>query len=250
MAEEGSPQETVLEELDGLEEGLEVVREEAEGVGEGDPKAPTAEDLAALQARLDASEEMTTRLTSIVSDPDVAAVVQAKDGKKALRIVVGDEAAAPEGPPALPSSVELDNMTNSQLVELMAGQVREAVTEGLSSSDLSRRLGTLETESSEGRKARLLKEAQAVQSRHPDLGEHSEAVKKLATTGVLNLEESYMIARMRSGKGLPVAPADTERPTTLTVRNAPEEKPARMGAKGFAQDLAEGMERITIPPLY
>jgi hypothetical protein len=192
-----------------------------------------------LQAQLDAQTTLAQRLMTQLNDPDVAAVVQAKAEKKSLRIAVGDVAVAdPNAPEPLPSAADIDEMTPSQLMALVAKQIRSSVAEAVTGE-----VAPLRAAESERRKEKLTAEATELVERYPDFVDYGEAIKDLAGKG-LTLEQAYISARIGAGKGLPTpvvkeAPVSSERPTSVEVRKEIRDAPGRLGVRGFRQDLAE-----------
>lgn len=223
------------EEIDGDEQVIDEVTETPETPGEPDP-----------------TEALKARLAALEGDPDVAAVLAAKQGKRALRIVVGEDQGngeSREEPAApMPSSEELDDMTNSQLTTALMSRLGSVVEETLRKSGVLDQLGAVQETLAASRKKDLAAEASALQAKYPDLTEHKDEIVKLAGQG-LKLEEAYLVSRLRKGKGLPTPKASTERPTSVTLRRVPKEEPAKMGPRGFSEDLSEVLSRLEIPGL-
>jgi len=200
-----------------------------------------------LQAQLDAATEQNVRLTRIVSDPDVASLVEAKESKKGIKIIIGDESAGEVPPEELPDAAELDDMPNSEFATVMLRHMGKVVSDNLESSGIVAKLTSVEESLSSTRKKDLEAQADSLVTKYPDLPKYKDDIVKLVETG-LSLEESYMVARVRKGDGLPQA-TSTEKPTSVTVRKAPKEQPARMGPRGFSADVAEVLNRMNIPDL-
>ena len=220
---------------------------ETEEATEVETTETTPEALAELTARAEAAEAQAQKLTETLGDADVAAVLKAKADGQSLRMVVGNEPAevAPEAAPVL-NPIELEGMTNSELVENLLKVVehsqKAANTELLGKIDT--RLGGLENARKADQQKNVTAEATVLLKKYPDLFEHKEELIKLAKTG-LNLEQAYMAGRIGRGEGLPTPVADTatEAPTTVLLTHSEnDEKPARKGQRGFEVDLGECLD--------
>jgi hypothetical protein len=211
----------------------------------GDPVEPTP-----AEAELTALREKVSRLEGVVGDPDVAAVVAAKDKKQSIRLVVGEgpqEDGAEAPPPAIPDDSELDGMTNSQLVKAMMAQMGAVVKRGLEETGLPRTVEGLAAERADAKKAKMKTEAETLKAQFPDFLTYKDQIVQLAKSG-LSLQESYLVARTRAGKGLPAPrPTASERPTAITFRERKEPRDVAPGSRGFEDALRGVLEEMEIP---
>jgi hypothetical protein len=203
------------------------------GTGAGGEAAGASQQ---LQADLASQTALVAKLQGMLADPDVVTVVKAKAENRSLRIVAGDGAAA-DAPQALPSVDEINGMTPAQLLDLTLRQVRQTVAD-----TVSERVAPLQDAELGRQRTQLRTEAAGLAEKYEDFVEFGPQIKDLAGKG-LTLEEAYVTARIRSGKGLPQEhrpePTFSDRPTSVDIRREVREAPARLGRKGFQQDLAE-----------
>jgi len=222
---------------------VEEVNEEVEGHDDSEVTATEAD------TKLAEAEATITRLNAIVNDADVSALLSAKEEKKPIRIVIGDVTDEEDGEEeelAPLKGEDLDVMGNSQLADTLLKRVEQMVSRGLKGSELNSKLTLIEKEINSSKQEKLLTSAKALAEKYPDLMEHKAELVQLASSG-LNLEEAYLVSRMRKGKGLPVAKVQrtsAESPTSVIVRSSKKVQPARAGARGFAQDLEEVLNRM------
>ena len=223
-----------------------------EGGGAGEEQTLSAADATALRAELATAQQRTEQLSALVGDPDVAAVLDAKNKGAGLVLRLGeqegedDESAAPK----LPDALEIDAMSPSQTVAMILKQLPALLTHAVRepTSELSERLGALETERTTERKTKLKGDVEKLITRYPDFMTHKDTIEKLCSESGLTLNEAYIVARQRSGKGFPeAAGAGSERPTAITVRTPKKVAPARLGARGFKIDLREVLDGIEEP---
>ena len=210
---------------------------------------PPADESEVLKAQLEAASQ---RL-KVLDDPDVVAVLQAKEAKKSIRMVIGEgKTNEPEGPvaPVLPSAEELDSMSNSQLLAVLLPQVGQSVKEGLQTLGVVEELQSLREERATERSAKAMTEVAKLVDKYPDLGAHKEDLKRLmAASPGLGLEEAYVVTKMRKHEPILAARGSrgtTESPTSVTLRPAATVAPARMGQRGFQLDLVEALDRIVV----
>ena len=225
--------------------------EGAEGSDEGSAPAPTREEYEAVAARAAKSDDLVARLSRTLTDPDVAELLRAKEEGRSVRLSVGVGADAPPTAPSMPTDVDLDAMSPSQLVKELMKMLPSVVTEGV--KPLAETVDGLAEERLSERKATVAAEANALAEKYPDFLEYRDAIKQLVTNNGLKLEEAYVMARMRDGKGYPVAkrPASAERPSGMEVTfrggdSARRPKTARSGSRGFSDMVAGVLDNMVI----
>lgn len=227
------------------DDGVDVNVEDKGGAGRD-----AGPDAAALQAELGKQTELVNRLTALVADPDVAALLKAKEDGQGYRLVTGKEKPKePDGPAPLPPALDLDAMRPSEVVNLLLERLPAVVGKVIDdkTKPLVERVDAAEAERSAGRKAELARTVETLREKYPDFLEYREQIKRLAGSGQLTLEEAYVVSRMKAGKGMPSAPTPTERPTGITVRtHTNDDKPARTGPRGFSQDLADVLDNTEL----
>ncbi len=212
---------------------------------------PTREEYDAVRAAAAKSDDLLARLSKTLTDPDVAEVLRAKEEGRALRLTVGAGANAEPAAPALPTDVDLDAMSPSQLVKALMTMLPGVIAEGV--KPVVATVDGLAEERLTERKAAVTAEANALVEKYPDFLEYRDKIKQLVTNNGLRLEEAYVMARMRDGKGYPVVkrPASAERPSGMevTFRGGEKRRPAgtaRMGSRGFQDMTAEVLDNMVI----
>jgi len=216
------------------------------------PDAPTREEYDALRTAAAKSEELLMRLSRSLTDPDVAEVIRAKEEGKAIRLTVGGRPdVEADASMALPSDVDLDAMSPSQLVKELLRQLPSVVAEGV--KPLGDAVDGLAAERQTERKASVKREAEGLVEKYPDFLTYRDQIKQLVAENGLKLEEAYVMARLRDGKGVPTAkrPPSAERPSGMevTFRGGAEPRrrdTARMGARGFQDMIAEALDNMVI----
>jgi hypothetical protein len=232
------------------EQDDELVTDEAAAAGE--TPAPTREEYEALRVTATRNDELLAKMAKTLTDPDVAEVLRAKEEGRALRLTIGGERDGGEGKPAmLPTDIDLDAMTPSQLVKEMMKMLPGVIAEGV--RPVVATVDGLAEERMSERKASVTAEANALVEKYPDFLDYRDKIKQLVTDNGLKLEEAYVMARMRDGKGYPVAkrPASAERPSGMevTFRGGEKRRPAgtaRMGARGFQDMTADVLDNMVI----
>lgn len=216
-----------------------------------DENTEQAPEIKAALERAVTAERRAQDLAALVGDPDVAALLKAKEDGQSITLRLGGERESEEEAdmPELPADVDLDAMTPARLVRTLMTQlpamVRSAV--GESTAPVLEQLGGLQAERSQERQTKLAGEVKALVERYPDFPEYRDQIKKLCTENKLSLQDAYFVARLRSGRGAPTAVTSTERPSTITIRRPKKESPARHGSRGFADDLDDIMDRMVLP---
>ena len=213
---------------------------------------PTREEYEAVRTAAAKSEELLMRLSRSLTDPDVAEVIRAKEEGKAIRLTVGGRPDAEAEALTMPSDVDLDAMTPSQLVKELLRQLPSVVAKGV--KPLGDAVDGLAAERQTERKASVKREAEGLVEKYPDFLTYRDQIKQLVAENGLKLEEAYVMARLRDGKGVPTAkrPPSAERPSGMEVTFRGGEQSqrrrgtARMGSRGFQDMTAEVLDDMVI----
>ena len=213
--------------------------------------ASGAAEIDELKDRLLKSQNSLDALTRVVTDADVAALLDAKEKGQSIRLVTSAADVDDDALPPLPDDLDLNALPPSEVVKLLLERIPAVVGGAVAETNqtLLDRLSAVEGELSTGRKTTMQTEVDALVVQYPDLPKYAEDIKELVDKSGLKIEEAYIIARKRKGKGLPTAVRTaSERPTGITVRKSKTaDAPAKKGARGFSDDLAECLARLVIP---
>jgi len=226
----------------------------------GDEQVEETDETAAAAAEpnpeLEAIRTERDNLLKLVTSPDVAAMIKAKETGTQMQVIIGgakeDEPA--EEPFVLPEAAELDEMRPSQVLALALKAQQHGLPKALTEAlePIAAGLASLQEDRSSERKAKIKGEVDGLLTKYPDLPQYKDAIQTLAGDGKMSIAEAYMLARVRAGKSpLPAPKTSTvERPTQFIARALKSDtKPARTGARGYRQDLDEvmaGIEEVSV----
>jgi len=215
------------------------------------PATPTREEYEALKASATRNDELLARLSKTLTDPDVAEVLRAKEEGRAVRLTVGAGDTMQDTSVVMPSDVDLDAMSPSQLVKEVLRQLPAVVAQGV--KPLGEAVDSFAAERLAERKASVKAEAEGLVEKYPDFLTYRDQIKQLVAENGLKLEEAYVMARLRDGKGVPTAkrPPSAERPSGMevTFRSGEQSRhrgPARMGSRGFQDMTSEVLDSMVI----
>lgn len=213
---------------------------------EGTEETAGAEALKAAQAEAAQLKAQVERLMKVMADPDVTEIIKAKEAKQSVRLVVSGGEPAEPAEPAMPDAVTMEGMGNAELVKLILDQMDARIAKVVEASPVAQSVAELTAERSRERVEELKRQAATLKEKYEDFPEYVKDVKELMKDGKTSMEEAYVLARLRAGKGLPTAPTAVERPSSLVVREKIKEAPARRGRRGFEQDLEDALRSLDI----
>lgn len=203
-------------------------------------KEPTPEvtNLVKTLENLNRKVDDNVHAARVVADPDVRAILEAKQRGIKVRVLTGDEAPQPQNTPLAESETppDMESMTNAQLVSYLAKEMRKELSTTVEQVVTNRVKGLRDELSPAIQSAVNATKAQqskavsddiaSARSRFKDFEQMMPAMVKLnETVQGLNVEELYHMAKIRAGVP-PVSQKEieTERPSTL---------PKPRGASGF-----------------
>ena len=199
-------------------------------------------ELLTLSEKVKELEKDKNSFQALVANPDVRALLDAQDKGEVVKIIIGDT--EDDGSSSELSIEEIENMSNQELMAFTmketVKQVRSALSEELSSvrTDLS----TLKMDKDKETAAQTERELRNVIKKYPDFGSFRDDIVDLRKQNPsLGVEELYVLARMKKGKGFPdPLSVEAERPTSSTPSKKKDRKePLPPGGKGFAKILDE-----------
>jgi len=218
------------------------------------PPDPQNETLAKLLERVNSQQQQTSAAVQLLSDPNVRSYLDATKAGQKVRLVSEDQLAAlvaqakqpaaPEPPP------DFDAMTPAQLAEYQTKQTQRLLNEqvqGLIDSKFNQllnhfqpKLAAVEATQTQQQQRDLANQLSAMKQRYPDFEQMKPLMVQLnQTVGGLTLDETYHLAKLRSG----VPPVrqnelETERPTEPAERKRSYVPPAKtLGKGGFGSIL-------------
>jgi len=193
-----------------------------------------------------------------LKDPQIMALIAARQRGEKMQIVPEDAKPIPkdEKEEVSMSNDDVDMLTNTQfgelLVKRLGGSLNEAIKKAL--TPFNDRLDVLDSRALSQDSTKINAEVKAVREKYSDFEEFEQAMVKLNKQAPgMDVEELYLIARKRAGKGLPTTEnTDSERPIdTLSAalehkrETRATDKEARQGHKGFQDLLKEGTAKAS-----
>jgi len=208
---------------------------------------------AEIQARLSKvadQSEAAQSLARIVMDPDVAAVLRAKQAGRKVKVEeLTDEGNKPsdEAPPP-DEPFDYDTADNKALAKHILDSVARVVGQSLDTKlqPLSLKLQGLEADFTQRQTLSVQDQIQRAEKKFTDFKLFSQDMIQVHQSNPgLSVEELYYMAKMRKG-GLEALTARTEseRPGSSASKPVPTRKvPLPPGRRGFDQLLAEALEK-------
>lgn len=187
----------------------------------------------------------------LVEDQDVMDLLNAKQKGEDVKVLTGEDITKSDKLPVDDNTLaDLDNKgLRENILEAVPGVVKQAMEEGLQSVNESLQGVTASLKVSA--QERLDRQLTDAAKKYPDILDFKDAMAKVqAGNPELSIEELYVTARLRGGKGLPVkGSTDSERPTSTvarpeTVNVGSKEKKYVPGRPGFKQMVDDATEEI------
>jgi len=196
-----------------------------------DANKGTSEDN--LQTKVSAMEQNQALMT-LISDPDVQAVLEAKRLGKPVRINTEEEEPTQEDTPVeeeikledIGLNIEEDDPSKEFVDKLVKG-VAQIVESRV--NQVTDRLSNLEALASSIQQQEASNQVTAAQKKYPDLARYKQKMLELSRSKGqgLTVEELYILAKHESGKLQVAKPAVfTERPSVQPMRKRPEKREA------------------------
>lgn len=225
-----------------------------------EPAPEPSADLAKLKAEAEAARQEAAQLKQVIqnisSDPlSVEFLNRRMKGEKLKIVTEGDEPPASPTPankePAVPDSVDLETLSNSELVKHIVSQVTETLSTTLQ-SQVSSQIEELKNELSgvnefvqTSQKQQLSQQIERLRSQNPDFDDYKVDMLNLSKQHPsLGVEELFYLAKSRAGGWNKPNPS-TERPTNTSVPAKRRESHGR-GRAGFQSALSEALGNITL----
>jgi len=204
-----------------------------------------------LTAFIDSKAQDGEVLARLTADPDIRALLEARESGKAVRVVVGEEGEKDKKADVKP---DLNEMSNTELAEYLKGALLEAIKPvvGDALKPMSGKLDLLEAARKADEQSRFSQEVSDVKKKYPDFEEYrGEMVELDKKNPTLSAEQLYILARLEKGHGLPLDKTASEKPSSAP--NRPErtitrEIPLPKGRPGFQQLLSEALDKLDITP--
>lgn len=191
----------------------------------------TEEEIQALQEqneklskrleKMEDSDVLKERLSDLISDPDIRAIMDAKENGEIVKVRIGD----PDDPGSKPLKMtdrDVDEMTNSELFHHMSNTFSEKIGIILEEkmTPVSTRLQDLDNKEENERAGRLRDELAAARGKYKDFDELKNTILELnKENSTLSVDELYHLSRIRTNKGPYIAPdPSSEKPTSSTTK--------------------------------
>lgn len=191
--------------------------------------------------------EYQQKLNGLLADPEIQAVLAARQSGKKIKIASVEDEIEKVIPPELLDGLEDDDPTR-KILEKLDGVLNQRLQDVL--EPLNNRLQRAEAVAEQVRQAELTTQVNSAASKYKDLSKyHGDMVSLAKQTPGLSVEELYLIAKNRKGK-LQIAPDVTplERPTSQPgARRKTAEAPKIIhGRKGFDQMLSQALDKLNL----
>lgn len=199
-------------------------------------------------ARLEANQQA----LQLLSDPDIAAVVRARQAGKQVKVEEVNETPEPEPEVDITEGLAEDDPARQTL-----GKISKLINSKLSSKDseieqLKSRVEQLQGVADAITARDVNDQLKATMSKYKDFTQYRDSMVQLSKQHPgLKVEDLYVLAKSRAGKLKMVEQATaTERPSSqpqrsASRRNTPAPKPPP-GRKGFDQILAEKLSNLDL----
>lgn len=223
------------------------------------PATPSAN-----QAEIDAVRQQAAEarvIAQMVADPNMRAVLEARQRGEKIRIVRGDEAAPTNQQQGVhntpteqslnqqlnePAEPDLDNLSPKDLSKYMIGQVLKSIKPMIEQAlkPVQDRLGVVDQYVQKSAADGVNLQIEKVRSRYPDFDQYRQTMVHLSNDNPsLSVEELYIIAKTRSGQPLS-APTGlmSERPSTVAAKpQFRSNEPVQPGRAGFSALLERAL---------
>ncbi len=218
---------------------------------EGEVTSETKEaELAAKLETLEKKVESSGTLAQLMADPEVRAILEAKQRGEKVKVVLGEEKVPTKV--EIEEDIDLDGLSNKDLVKHILKKVSTIFDGTLSSKltplteqikNLSGYVGTAETQAAN-------KQIEIARGKHADFDTYIPEMRELnKVNGGLSVEELYLIAKSRKA-GPDASKVSSEKPTSTSVKapaKVTRKNPLPPGKAGFDIAMAEALSELEIP---
>ena len=216
---------------------------------DGNDITETVEAEQAKKLEENAGEEK-AKLVRLLGDPDIQAMMSARDRGETVKVVVGDDKGSIKEKDKIPE-IDVNDMDNSQLVQHMTSEIKEMLTGvvGESITPLKEELKAVKGDVDQTYADKAAQRYETMKIEHPYLDELKPRMTELYKNHPnLNLEQLRALA-VAENESAPVEEKidlATERPTSSSARPGRVERkvPLAPGKQGFDQLLKEAKDVI------
>ena len=219
-------------------------------------RAANEERLANVLQGVGETVKQSQGLASVLADPDVRALLNAKQTGQRVAVTIGEPEALKPEPLQLPSDSDIDAMSNKEVVKLVL-RVMPQVVKSAVQPVVDARVGeatkpidelrtvvnalTAQLQGDASAKAKL--EVDACKASHDDFEDYRQGMLALSQQAPsLKPEELYQIVKQRA-VGTTSVRAASERPTATSTRRVRDAKPV-VGLSGFRSVLSDALARM------
>lgn len=235
----------MVEEMSNLQDGEETVVETQT------PQVNKEQELEARLRRAEVTASESSTLAQLVADPDIRAVLEARQRNEKIRVIRGEEMQKFETPVAKEPE-DLDSLSPAKLVEYMLGKMNQIVEEKVTTKmePVSQRVQMVQAKYDEEIRQAAATQVQQARKKYTDFDVLALDITKLAQESpTLSVDELYTVAKIRRG-GMPLSQTEvgSERPSSSSsVRTATRKEPLPRGNRGFSLALGEALSKIKLP---
>lgn len=191
-------------------------------------------------------------LAEFATDPDFSKIMAARQRGQQVRVVQGNEVPETIKQPVEKEEepVDLENMTNAQLMHHMVKQITGKIPELVASSikPLQDELQTVKGSTMSMEQERVMNQIATTQKKYPDFNQYRTEMAQIANRYPgMTADQVYVLAKQATGK-LKIAddqPTQVERPTNNVTKPSPSKRTdvtlVRHGRKGFDDALERAL---------
>lgn len=191
---------------------------------------------------LEANEQLATRL---LSDPDIATLVNAKQTGKAFTLALRETPVQNGETEEAETETEETEESDDQVTKL-TNVVKRLIKE--SQAPLAADLDVLKTMAKTLQNKEVSDQIKSVKDKFSDFPDYQEKMAKMSREHPgLNVQQLYVLAKSESGKlNLEVPSTDSEKPTAGPRQRSNQKKQPSHGRAQLANSLAEALEKLDL----
>lgn len=222
--------------------------------GETPQESSMAEKLARLQSEVKSETSASSQLAKLVSDPDIRALLEAKQAGKKVKITDAEEAPKfqiPEDDKAPAEEVDWEELTRAQLVEHAEKRAMQKAVKILAPliekeiGSIKETLKPIQDSVTASQRTQVSSAIEDARKKFPDWDKYKEKMLTIHNQvgGTLGPVELYLLAKHQDGSLLRDTGTDSEKPDAFGVPELKKPSGKYRGHGGIERLLTEAIER-------